>query len=136
MSGITDKDKSDWKNFIEGNEPLANKDISQNNKFKIEKFKSLDLHGYSLDEANKIVSNFIKNCFDEGVSKINIVTGKGSRSNNVNDPYKSKDLALLKYSVPEFIINNSELMNKIKRIDIESVESPIKGSFDIFLKKN
>jgi hypothetical protein len=56
------------------------------------------------------------------------------RSKNFNDPYQSTDLSILKHSVPEYIKNNRELMNKVNRIDFDSVNSPSKGSFDIFLK--
>ena len=63
-----------------------------------------------------------------------MITGKGMRSKNLNDPYQSSDLSILKHSVPEFVKNNSELMKKIIKIDFDSVESSSKGSFDIFLK--
>ena len=97
---------------------------------------SIDLHGYTLDEANAKIYQFIENCFSRGVNKINIITGKGLRSKNIDDPYQSNDLSILKYSVPNYIKNNSELMNKILKIDFDSVNSPSKGNFDIFLKKN
>ena len=96
---------------------------------------SIDLHGYTLDEANAKIYQFIENCFSRGVNKINIITGKGLRSKNIEDPYKSNNLSILKYSVPDFIKNNTELMSKIFKIDLDSVNSPSKGSFDIILKK-
>ena len=97
--------------------------------------KTIDLHGYNLENANIEVEKFISSCFEKGVTKINIITGKGSRSKNLNDPYQSKDLSILKYSVPNYIQKNENLMNKILKIDFESVESLSKGSFDIILKK-
>ena len=136
MNRITDKDKNDWKKFTEGKESLTNKDAFKVNASNQINFKKIDLHGYHLDEANKVIHNFIEKSFEEGVKKLNIVTGKGSRSKNENDPFKSKDLAILKYSVPNYICNSSELMKKILKIDLDSVSSPLKGSFDIFLKKN
>ena len=96
--------------------------------------RSIDLHGYTLEEANKQISEFIETCYVNKVKKVNVITGKGMRSKNLEDPYQSKDLSILKYSVPEYIKNNSELMNKIIKIDFESVDSPSKGNFDIFLK--
>ena len=135
MSNITEKDKKDWKKFIESNEPLLSKDTSQNNISNKRKFKKIDLHGYPLEEANKEIHKFIEKSFEEGFQKINIITGKGNRSKNMDDPFKSSDLAILKYSVPNYIQNNSELMKKIIKIDLDSVKSPFKGSFDIFLKK-
>ena len=114
-NNISDKDKKDWKNFLEKNEKLPNKDLEiKDNKFHIT--KSLDLHGFTLDEANKKVESFIIDCFDQKVSKVIIVTGKGLHSQNDKDPYVSKEFGILKNSVPDFIKNNSNLMKKIKSI--------------------
>ena len=136
MIKISDKDKNDWKNFIDSDEKLLNKDKLDNINQSQENYKIIDLHGYTLDEANKTVHNFIEKSFEEGVRELNIITGKGSRSKNEDDPYKSRDLAILKYSIPHYIQNNLELMNKIQKIDIDSINSPLKGSFNIILKKN
>ena len=135
MKKITDKDKKDWQNFTSGKDKIVDKD-NFNIKFKEKNFsKSIDLHGSTLDQANEIITHFIKKCYYESVSRINIITGKGLRSKNKEDPFKSNDFAILKYSVPNFIKNNSELMKKIKMIDFDSVNSSSKGSFDIILKK-
>ena len=130
---LSDKDKKDWQNFLNSSERLQNKDIDQSNNTRISE-RSIDLHGYTLEEANKKISEFIEDCYLNRVKKINVITGKGMRSKNLNDPYQSKDLSILKYSVPEYIKYNAELMNKIIKIDFESVNSPAKGNFDIFLK--
>ncbi len=130
---LTDKDKKDWQDFLNSSEKLQSKDIDQSYKRKILE-KSIDLHGYKLEEANKEISKFIENCYLNGVKKINVITGKGMRSKNPDDPYQSSDLSILKHSIPEFIKNNSELMKKIIKIDLESVNSPAKGSFEILLK--
>ncbi len=130
---LSNKDKKDWQNFLDSSEKLQSKDEDQLNNEVISE-KSIDLHGYTLEEANKQITEFIENCYVNKVKKINVITGKGMRSKNLEDPYQSKDLSILKYSVPEYIKNNSELMNKIIRIDFESVNSPSKGNFDIFLK--
>ena len=107
-----------------------------NIQFKEKEFlKSIDLHGYTLDQANETICQFIEKCYYEGTTRINVITGKGLRSKNKEDPFKSNDLSILKYSVPNFIKNNSELMKKIKMIDFDSVNSSLKGSFDIILKK-
>ena len=132
-SKISDKDKKDWKNFVESSEKLDNKDIDNLDQLNVSE-KIIDLHGYSLDEANKKIENFIESCYSKKVKKINVITGKGMRSKNLEDPYQSIDMSILKYSVPEYIKNNNELMKKIIRIDFDSVNSPSKGSFDIFLK--
>tara|TARA_B100001248_G_scaffold250407_1_gene224451 strand:+ start:577 stop:990 length:414 start_codon:yes stop_codon:yes gene_type:complete len=130
---LSDKDKKDWQNFIDSSDKIQSKDIDHplNNKITV---RSIDLHGYTLEEANKEISRFIENSFLDGVKKINVITGKGMRSKNLDDPYQSSDLSILKHSVPEYIKNNSELMKKIIKIDFNSVNSPSKGNFDIFLK--
>ena len=130
---LSDKDKKDWQKFLKSSDKLHNKDVDKVNSHIISE-RSIDLHGYTLEEANKKISEFIEFCYVNKVKKVNVITGKGMRSKNLEDPYQSKDLSILKYSVPEYIKNNSELMNKIIRIDFESVNSPSKGNFDIFLK--
>ena len=130
---LSDKDKKDWQNFLDSSEKLQSKDVDQLNNQIISE-SSIDLHGYTLEEANKKISEFINNCYAKRVKKLNVITGKGMRSKNLEDPYQSKDLSILKHSVPEYIKNNPELMNKIIKIDFESVNSPSKGNFDIFLK--
>ena len=131
---LSDKDKKDWENFVKGNEKVRNKDIEDIKKEKKFVEKTIDLHGYTLEEANKKISEYIENCYLNNVNKINIITGKGLRSKNIDDPYQSNDLSILKYSVPNFIKNNTELMDKIFKIDFDSVNSPLKGNFDIILK--
>ena len=130
---LSDKDKKDWQNFLNSSEKLQAKEEDKL-KNQVISEKSIDLHGFTLKEANEEISKFIDNCYLNRVKKINIITGKGMRSKNLDDPYQSADLSILKYSVPEYIKNNSELMKKIIKIDFESVNSPSKGNFDIFLK--
>ena len=132
---ISDKDKKDWLNFLNSTEKLENKDqkISIIHKKFVE--KSIDLHGYTLEEANKKMTSYIEECFANGINKINVITGKGLRSKNLNDPYQSSNLSILKFSVPNFIKNNNQLMSKIVSIDFEAVENPSVGNFDIYLKK-
>ena len=131
---ILDKDKQDWENFLSSDEKLDNKDFKLNKK-KTLKIKNIDLHGYTLQEANKTIQEFINNSYDNGVSKIIVVTGKGLHSNVEKDPYVSKDLSILKYSVPEFIENNTELMKKVFEIKDAEIEDGGSGAFYIFLKK-
>ena len=133
-SDISDKDRKDWKNFLEKNEKLPNKDLEiKDNKFHIT--KSLDLHGYTLDEANKKEESFIIDCFDQKVSKVIIVTGKGLHSQNDKDPYVSKEFGILKNSIPDFIKNNSNLMKKIKSITDAEITDGGSGALYVFLKK-
>ena len=133
---LSDKDKKDWQHFISSEEKVQNKDLSlsslETNKNLI---KTIDLHGFSLENANRTIDEFINRCFKDNVSKITVITGKGLRSNNTNNPYVSKDLSILKNSVPEFIKSNFDLMKKIKNIKEAKVEDGGSGAFDIFLKK-
>ena len=132
---ISDKDKNDWNKFINSTEKLPNKDFKRQ-KNKNLKIRSIDLHGYTLDEANKTIENFINEAFSENINKLIIVTGKGLHSENEKDPYVSKDLGILKYSVPEFINNNASLMKMINEITDAKIEDGGGGAFYIFLKKN
>ena len=132
---ISDKDKRDWDNFISSSEKLPNKDFKHKEK-NILKTKSIDLHGYTLDEANKKIQEFINKSFSENVNKIIIVTGKGLHSKNEKDPYVSKDLGILKYSVPEFIKNDKDLMSKIHEITDAKIEDGGGGAFYIYLRRN
>jgi len=132
---ISDKDKKDWNNFINSKDKLPNKDTKFQNK-KIFKTRSIDLHGYTLDHANKAIEDFINKAFLENVNKIIVVTGKGIHSDNEKDPYVSKEFGILKYSVPEFISNNTSLMSMINEITDAKIEDGGSGAFYIFLKRN
>ena len=131
---ISDKDKKDWEKFIKNEEKIPNKDFISSKKIRHEKIKKIDLHGYSLQEANKSVESFIQKCFDNSVTKIIVITGKGLRSKNKENPYLSKDLSILKYSVPEFIENNSLLNKMIIEITDAKIEDGGSGAFYIYLK--
>ena len=131
---ISNKDRKDWEEFINNKEKLPNKDIDFQKK-KILKTKTIDLHGFTLDKANKTIEKFIKNSFLEKVNKIIVVTGKGLHSQNEKDPYVSKKLGILKYSIPEFINKNTDLMNIIHEIKEATIEDGGAGAFYIYLKK-
>ena len=132
---LSHKDKKDWQNFLESSEKLDNKDKENLDYSERIEGKVIDLHGFTLEEANQKVSEFIQDCYDRNVIKINIITGKGLRSKNLDDPYQSKDLSILKHSVPNYIKDNPQLMSKIIKIDQQAVNSPSKGNFEIYLKK-
>ena len=133
-SKISEKDKKTWEEFLSNDQKLPDKDNIQN-KTIIKRTRSLDLHGKTLDEANTIIENFIKKSYEDKVQKLIIVTGKGLHSDNEKDPYVSKDLGILKYSIPEFIRNNEDLMKIISNISEASVKDGGTGAFYIFLKK-
>tara|TARA_Y100000996_G_scaffold191521_1_gene149820 strand:- start:426 stop:836 length:411 start_codon:yes stop_codon:yes gene_type:complete len=129
---LSKKDLKDWKNFIEGKDKIYSKDIFKS-KIEYKKESTLDLHGFSLDQANTKVEKFIIDCFDKKIEKLNIITGKGLRSKVDQNPYQSKDLGILKYSVPEFIKSNSELMKIIKKIE-DQMDNRNSGYFTVCLK--
>ena len=133
-NNISDKDKKDWENFLSNKEPLPNKDLIIKKKIPL-KIKSLDLHGYTLEKANIAIEDFIFKSYEDKINKLIIVTGKGTHSQNEQDPYVSKDLSILKYSVPEFISKNKNLMNIINNIQDAKIEDGGSGAFYIYLKK-
>ena len=132
---ISEKDKKDWEDFLFKNEKLPNKDVKIDKK-RIFKTRSIDLHGYSLEEANKLIEKFIIKSYQEKINRLIVVTGKGIHSQNEKDPYVSKNLSILKYSVPEFISNNKNLMKIIYEMKDAKIEDGGSGAFYIFLKKN
>jgi DNA-nicking Smr family endonuclease len=132
---ISEKDKKDWETFLSSDEKLLNKDNKLEKKSPL-KIKSIDLHGYTLDQANKLIEDFIIKSYEENINKLIVVTGKGLHSQNEKDPYVSKELSILKYSVPEFISKNKNLKNIIYEITDAKIEDGGEGAFYIFLKKN
>tara|TARA_B100000965_G_C19294994_1_gene627618 strand:+ start:247 stop:666 length:420 start_codon:yes stop_codon:yes gene_type:complete len=132
---ISNKDKKDWKEFISSSDKLINKDLYLEKKINKNINKTIDLHGFSLNNANKVIDQFIHEGFMSGVNRITVITGKGLRSDNISNPYLSKDLSILKNSVPEFIKSNKSLMRMIKEIKQAKLEEGGSGAFYIYLKK-
>ena len=129
-----DKDKQDWENFLNNKQKIPNKDFVHRKNIRYEKIKKIDLHGYTIEEANKAIEQFIQKSFDENVTKIIVITGKGLRSSNIENPYLSRNLSILKYSVPEFIENNKSLTQLIIETTDAKIEDGGSGAFYIFLK--
>ncbi len=134
-NNISDKDKKDWQAFISSKEKVTDKDFKSQKKNQL-KVRSIDLHGYTLEQANNAIEQFILKAFKEKVSKLIVVTGKGIHSDVEKNPYISKDLSILKYSVPEFINNNQNLMRVINDIQDATIDDGGSGAFYVFLKKN
>ena len=130
---LSDKDQRDWNKFVKEKSHLFDKDEIGSQKVN-KKEISIDLHGYTLRDANIAVNNLIVKSYNQNIKKIEVITGKGMRSKVLENPYKSKDLSILKYSVPEYINNNKSLMDKIKKINLEDVNNLNSGSFSIYLK--
>ena len=129
-----EKNKEDWESFLMGSEKIPDKDFVHKKNIRYEKIKKIDLHGYTIEEANRAIEKFIQKCFNENVTKIIVITGKGLRSKNIENPYLSKDLSILKYSVPEYIENNKSLVQFIIEITDAKIEDGGSGAFYIYLK--
>ena len=130
---ISDKDKKDWQTFISSKEKIVDKDFKPEIKNHL-KVRSIDLHGYTLEQANNVIEQFILKAFEEGISKLIVVTGKGIHSDVEKNPYVSKDLSILKYSVPEFIKTNSELNKFIISINDAEKKDGGEGALIVKLK--
>ena len=128
------KDKEDWEDFLKSGDKIPNKDFVHKKNIRYEKIKKIDLHGYTIEKANNAVEEFIKKSFDENTTKIIVITGKGLRSKNIKNPYLSKDLSILKYSVPEYIKNNKSLTKYIIELTDAKIEDGGSGAFYIYLK--
>ena len=128
------EDKLVWEKFLNNKEKIPDKDFFYKKNIRYEKIKKIDLHGYTIEDANKSIEKFIQKCFDENVTKIIVITGKGLRSKNIENPYLSKDLSILKYSVPEFIENNKSLTQFIIETTDAKIEDGGSGAFYIYLK--
>ena len=129
-----ERDKEDWEKFLNSKEKIPNKDFVHKKNIRYEKIRKIDLHGFTIEEANMTIEQFIENCFNESVTKIIVITGKGLRSKNVENPYLSKDLSILKYSVPEYIEKNKSLTKFIIEITDAKIEDGGSGAFYIYLK--
>ena len=131
---ISDKDKKDWENFLSDQTTLPDKD-SDVSKKNLVKIKTFDFHGFSLNEANETIEKIIKKSYENGIRKLIVITGKGLHSENEKDPYKSKKLGILKYSMPEYIRSNLDLMKYINEIKDADVKDGGSGAFYVLLKK-
>ena len=134
---VSEKDKKDWENYLKelGNNSkkknyFPHQDIEKN------KIKKLDLHGFPLDESNKMVEKFILDSYNKGFKKLLLITGKGSRSQAHKNPYVSEKLSILKYSIPEFIKSNKNLNGIINKVTQAGRKHGGEGAIYIFLKKN
>jgi len=132
---LSDKDKKDWQSFLDSKEKLLNKDVIYKKNIKNELTKTIDLHGLSIENANKVIDELIKKSFKDNINKIIVITGKGLRSKNINNPYVSKDLSILKHSVPDYVKSNHYLMKMIKNITDAKITDGGTGAFYIYLKK-
>jgi len=131
----TSKDEKDWNNFINNTDSVYDKDSAESlNYIQTNKTKKIDLHGFSISKANEKVKLFLIKSYEEGYKKIIIITGKGSRSKVYSDPYKSDKMSILRYSVQNFIENEIDLINIVKKISQADIKDGGEGAIYIFLK--
>ena len=131
------KDKKDWINFTKQLKNVSDKeDILFGKNHQIKETRKLDLHGYSLDDANNAVKKFIIESFEKNYKKLLVVTGIGSRSKSYDNPYLSENLSILKNSVPEYIKNDENLNLMINKITQAGSKEGGEGAISIFLKSN
>ena len=131
---VSDKDKNDWEDFLKNPTKIFDKEKNLTVKQHTARYK-FDLHGYSLDNANRKVKEIIESCYTNGYSEILIITGKGYHSKVDKNVYVSKDHSTLRGTVPDFIKNDSYLCNKINKISIADLKNGGEGALYIYLKK-
>ena len=133
---ISTKDKKEWTTFTDNLKNIKNKDeFIEDENTKNKKTLKLDLHGFSLKDANNSVKNFIEDAHRKNFKKLLIITGKGLRSKVYDDPYRSTKMNVLKDSVPQYIKENADLSEKIKKITEANQKDGGEGAFYIYLKK-
>ena len=133
-SKLSEKDKKSWEDFLKSPLNIEDKEESKSQIRKYLRFK-FDLHGLSIDEANKKVTEIIENCYEKGFKEILLITGQGHHSNLDKNVYVSKDHSTLKGTIPEFIKNNSALHSKVIKMENAPLKEGGKGALIIRLKK-
>ena len=133
----TSKDIEDWSAFTKQMGTInAKEDDFLEVNIGIKKLRKLDLHGFSLSEANQEVEKFITESYKKDCKKLLIVTGKGLRSKSYDNPYLSEKLSVLRNSVPDFIVNNQNIMSKVVKISKAELKDGGEGAFYVYLKNN
>ena len=131
-NNLSKKDKQDWTDFLNKDSEIPNKDSQKNNiNLRSKRFK-FDLHGYSIQNANSKIFEIVNSCYEKGVSKILIITGKGLHSKSKSNVYISEEFSKLRNTIPDFIKNNSEINSKIKFI--READQSLGGSGAILIK--
>ena len=130
---LSQEDKKTWEDYIRDPSDIYDKDRNNQKSNRKERFK-FDLHGFTLDEANKKVKEILLFCTENKYRELLLITGKGLHSTSDKDAYISKDLGKLKYSVPDFIKSDIELNKLIISINEAEVKDGGKGAILIKLK--
>ena len=128
---LSQEDKKTWEDYIKDPSDIYDKDSNNRKEIRKERFK-FDLHGFTLDDANKKVRQILLFCVEKKYKELLLITGKGLHSTSDKDAYISEDLGKLKYSVPEFIKSDIELNKLI--ISIKEAEVKDGGEGAILIK--
>ena len=132
---VTSKDKKDWDNYINNVDNVYDKDSAGLvNYIQSNKIGKIDLHGFSTNEANEKVKKFVIKSYEKGYKKLIIITGKGSRSKVYKDPFRSDKMNILKYSVPNYIENEVDLIDIVNKISPAEIKDGGEGAIYLFLK--
>ena len=123
-----------WEEYIKNPSDIYDKDKNFSKEYIRKGRFKYDLHGYTLDGANRKVREIILSCKENNYKEILLITGKGLHSKNEKDIYVSKNLGTLRYSVPEFIKSDKELSNFIISINEAKIEDGGAGALLIKLK--
>ena len=132
---LSNSDKIQWEEYLKNPKDIFDKERASKIKFEINHRFRFDLHGFTLLDANKKIRELIINCQEKGVREILLITGKGLHSNTDQNTYVSKKLSKLKFSVPEYINSNNDLLNKIYSMEQASIADGGEGAIIIKLKK-
>ena len=126
---LTKKDIEDWEEFTNSNQKIFDKERNISPQFSKNRF-SFDLHGKTLNEANEIVKNLIIQCVEKEYKEILLVTGKGIHSEISTDVYTSEKLNKIRYSVPEFIKNDPDLLRLVVSVNPAELKTEAKGTLN------
>jgi DNA-nicking Smr family endonuclease len=131
---LSKEDKETWDNFTRQPSDIYDKDLQIADDNPRKNRLRYDLHGFTLEDANKKVKNLILSGIRNKYKEILLITGKGLHSNTEEDTYVSKNLSKLRFAVPEFINSCDELSKFVVSISEASLKDGGSGAILIKLK--
>ena len=131
---LSKEDKETWDNFTRQPSDIYDKDLQIADDNPRKNRLRYDLHGFTLEDANKKVKDLILSGIRNKYKEILLITGKGLHSNTEEDTYVSKNLSKLRFSVPEFINSCDEISKFVVSISEASLKDGGSGAILIKLK--
>jgi len=131
---LSKEDKEAWDNFTRQPSDIYDKDLQVADDNPRKNRLRYDLHGFTLEDANKKVKDLILSGIRNKYKEILLITGKGLHSNIEEDTYVSKNLSKLRFSVPAFINSSDELSKFVVSISEASLKDGGSGAILIKLK--